>query len=263
MDSVNVIEEPVGNAIAASGAIWRAPELGGEQYEVVLDRFHKIFKPKSYLEIGVFQGGTLRLATCPSIAIDPYFSITHPVVNNKQELHFYQHTSDVFFDNFNPEHILGRKIDMAFLDGLHKYEYLLRDFYNTERFCRRNSIIFFHDCLPSDAFVGRRDRSDYRLQAHSEKPDWWAGDVWKTVAILKKSRPDLIVVVFDAPPTGLVAITNLDPSSMVLADQYFDLVREYRDKELADVGDGYVKSLRIVSTRQMANAESLEAEFWL
>ena len=58
-------------------------------------------------------------------------------------------TSDEFFAKFDPRDALGSKIDLAFLDGQHLFEYVLRDFMNTEAVCEENSFILLHDCSPS------------------------------------------------------------------------------------------------------------------
>lgn len=129
----------------------QAPDLAGEHYIATLQRLHEVLRPKTYLEIGVQLGDSLKLARCASIAIDPAFHIVPSNIEGvfaKPELHFYQMGSDDFFGQHSPSQILGRTIDMAFLDGMHRCEYLLRDFINTERHCKRNSIIALHDCLP-------------------------------------------------------------------------------------------------------------------
>ena len=56
---------------------------------------------------------------------------------------------------------------------------------------------------------------------------FWTGDVWKLLPILRKYRPDLRLHVLDCPPTGLVAITRVDPASRILADCYYDIVDEH------------------------------------
>jgi hypothetical protein len=58
--------------------------------------------------------------------------------------------------------------------------------------------------------------------------NWWTGDVWKVVAILKKYRPDLLVTPVNCPPTGLVLVSNLNPKSTVLEDHYTQIVAEFR-----------------------------------
>jgi hypothetical protein len=103
---------------------------------------------------------------------------------------------------------------------------MLREFAATERHCHRDSVIFLHDCVPTDSHIARRVLQDDRLANQSAHPSWWAGDVWKAAALIQRYRPDLRICAFDTPPTGLIAITNLDPKSTVLDDYYFALVKE-------------------------------------
>jgi hypothetical protein len=249
--------------VASRSTFWSAPDLAGEDYMIVLRRLHAAFNPQTYMEIGVSGGASLALANCFSIGIDPNFAIDRPTLDNKLACCFFNMTSDQFFQKFDPTIIFGQPIDMAFLDGLHLFECLLRDFINVERHCRMNSIILLHDCIPTDEYVCRRDIDDHKLKAQSAHPDWWAGDVWKFVDILLNFRPDLRLVMFDAIPTGLIAVTSLDPSSTLLRDRYFSLVGAYRGKTLIEYGDTYYRSLNLFETRQYASYEALSTLFWL
>jgi capsular polysaccharide biosynthesis protein len=242
---------------------WSTPDLGGEDYKIVLQRFHQAFKPQSYLEIGVADGATLELAECFSIGVDPRFAIDRPITKDKSACCLFQMTSDNFFQNANPSAIFGRPVDMAFLDGMHLFEFLLRDFINVERHCKQNSIIFIHDCLPTDQYVGRREVNDHALKTRSRHQAWWTGDVWKVLEILTKYRADLRVVIFNAFPTGLVAVTRLDPSSTLLADRYFDLVTEYKNRELIEHGNAFYQSITIFDTRDYSTFESMSGLFWM
>ncbi len=152
---------------------------------------------------------------------------------------------------------------MAFLDGLHHFEVLLRDFLNTEKHCRRGSIILLHDCLPIDAHIARRLMEDDTYRERSAYPGHWAGDVWKTLAILKKARNDLKIVVYDSAPTGLVAITNLDPNSTALEERYFELVAEYAPKDLFDDADEFYSSLGVRNFVEHGELGSLDLDYWL
>jgi len=258
-----VSSTPLQLSDAVETPFWSVPDLTGEDYTAVLQRFHRTFNPRTYLEIGVLNGATLDLANCSSIAVDPQFSIERPILTNKPACCFFQMKSDDFFRKFDPSAIFGQSIDMAFLDGLHWFEFLLRDFLNVERHSKANSVIFLHDCIPTDEHVGRRDANDHRLRERSAHPDWWAGDVWKTLSILLRYRPDLRVVAFNAGPTGLIAVTHLDPASTVLAERYFYLVDEYKDQTLADHGNTYFSSLRFIDARQYALPNALSCLFWL
>ena len=239
------------------------PALTGEMYRLVLRRFHEVLKPETYLEIGVDRGETLALADFCSIAIDPSFKLKEVPINKKPSCFFFAMTSDVFFKSQDPTRLFGKPIDMAFLDGMHWFEFLLRDFINVEKHCKPNSVIFLHDCFPIDEHVGRRHTDNLEVKQLSKFPEWWAGDVWKVVDILMKHRPDLSIYALDAVPTGLIAITGLNPRSAVLSDAYFDLIAEYRDITLADRGNEYVSRLGIMETRRFATRASISGAFWL
>lgn len=181
---------------------------------------------RRYLEIGVMSGESLAAVTCEiAIGVDPYFALDRNVAKGKSILHLYQTTSDRFFSEVNVRSVVGGDLEMAFLDGFHVFEFLLRDFYNTEAVSSPTSLIAMHDCMPLSPEMMDRD-----LQAGV--PDgpfkgYWTGDVWKIVPILKAYRPDLTISLVDCPPTGLVLVTGLDPKSKVLQENYFDIVREF------------------------------------
>ncbi len=232
---------------------------GGGYYTDLLTEIHRAFRPRNYFEIGVNTGTTLKLSSCDTIGIDPKFRVKEDVIGNKPTCLLYQTTSDEFFEKYDPSILFSRKIDMAFLDGMHWYEYLLRDFYNTEKYCNKDSVIFLHDCLPPDTFTARREQHDKTLHPLSIFPndDLWAGDVWKTSAILKKYRPDLKMYTTAVDPTGLVMVTNLDPTSTLLFDEYDRFVQEYKDLEATiDVMSEYMHDMDVISIKELLTALS-------
>jgi hypothetical protein len=56
--------------------------------------------------------------------------------------------------------------------------------------------------------------------------------VWKVLACLRTYRPDLIIHVIPARPSGLGLITNLDPDSTVLHEKFDQIVAEYQGQDL-------------------------------
>ena len=239
------------------------PDLGGEYYIHFIERLHAALKPKTYLEIGTSAGESLRFANCASIAIDPAFVATSGEIGVKPSCCFYQMPSDDFFAAHSPTAIFGRPIDLAFLDGLHLAEALLRDFINVERHCKPNSVVAIHDCVPVDVHIAERNESSERRQL-AVHPEWWTGDVWKVLPILRRMRPDLSMHVLDAAPTGLVLVTNLDPSSTVLADTYAASLRDIRGMSLQSYGLArFIGELELESTSNYGGAEDFAARFWL
>ena len=74
-------------------------------------------------------------------------------------------SSDNFFKN-NQD-----KFDLIFIDGLHQYEQVKRDVYNSLKFLNDNGVILLHDCMPSS----------FMRQAPKRSSNIWNGDVWKNI----------------------------------------------------------------------------------
>lgn len=199
----------------------------GVNYLALISAIHRQMRPSTYLEIGSEKGDSLRLATCATFAIDPKFKITSDVMGEKPQLHLFQDTSDAVFASGQIQRLLPKGLDLAFLDGMHLFEYLLRDFINTEKLCHWRSAILLHDCLPPNIEIAERD---YRPHLRTDEMwrIYWTGDVWKLIPILQRFRPELHLTLFDAPPSGLVMVTGLDPSNTVLERAYADILAEYR-----------------------------------
>ncbi len=206
--------------------------LDGLPYLDFFSTLNAALEPRSYFEIGTESGHSAARYTCPSVCVDPRFVISADIVRSKRMLHLFQMTSDEFFAAGYLEKLLPLGPDIAFLDGMHRFEYLLRDFINTERVAHPRTLILLHDCLPQNLrmtnrlpVAGPEDEGGSRFA--------WTGDVWKVIPILKKYRPDLRVSFVDCPPTGLVAISGLRRESKVLNESYYQIVEEFRDVEFS------------------------------
>ncbi|MBF0379661.1 MAG: class I SAM-dependent methyltransferase [Magnetococcales bacterium] len=195
-----------------------AMDMSGDYYLDVLEQIHIWLKPTAYLEIGVSRGESMTLAKPPTfcVGIDPTPLIKVPF-HTQTEL--FKIESDRFFAEHDLPAILeGRKVDLSFIDGLHTFEQVFRDFINVESYCHPDTIIVLHDCLPSDPITSARNRIS----------GWWTGDVWKVLPCLMKYRPDLAIIIIPAPPSGLAIITRLDPESTLLEKRYNELVEEFQ-----------------------------------
>ena len=209
--------------------------IDGEYYTSVLRHVHETVQPASYFEVGTLHGDTLRLSRCRTVAVDPAFRLAPDLKIDAERITLREETSDDYFARHNPRDDLGREIDFAFLDGMHEFPFLLRDFINTERHCTRQSIIAMHDCIPLDAFM-TRPHTEVMVHKPSNHPDYWTGDVWKMVPVLRKYRPDLDVRCLDATPTGLTIVRNPDPNSTVLRDRYDEIMRDWEHVTLDTFG---------------------------
>ena len=181
-----------------------------------------------YLEIGCRTGRVFGASRGKSIAVDPYFLVQNNVIGVKPVLHIFQKTSDDFFAS-NFLDAMNVKLSFSFLDGMHLFEYLLRDFIATEQHSTPDSVIVMHDCCPFTHEMTTRDIDNLPKGN-------WTGDVWKLVPILKKYRPDLDIRVLDAAPTGLVMVSALDPSSKILTENYENIIRDFIDLDLDEFG---------------------------
>src|SRR6266851_3723886 len=70
--------------------------LGGDNYLQVLARILDAVKPRTYVEIGVAQGDSLRLVKPPTLAlgVDPEPQLASPLAGNHK---VFAETSDAFF----------------------------------------------------------------------------------------------------------------------------------------------------------------------
>ncbi len=185
----------------------------------ILHLMHQIFSPFLYFEIGVDEGVSIRIANCQAIGVDPKPRIGGNV--SKAEIHTM--TSDAFFDS-SYKGLKGRIPDLVFIDGLHTFDQVIRDFINVEKNSSSATIIVIDDILPTHILQTSRELV----------PGAWTGDVWKFIPILKEYRPDLTITMLDSQPTGLMVITNLDPKNKRLEKKYAKIVKEWMDVEVPE-----------------------------
>ncbi|WP_206659556.1 class I SAM-dependent methyltransferase, partial [Hansschlegelia zhihuaiae] len=203
--------------------------------------------PKSYLEVGTNAGQSLAQIRCASISVDPRFALTANIMAGKPECHLFQMTSDEFFEKDRVTQIFPKGIDLAFLDGMHLFEYLLRDFIGAERYCSSRSVVALHDCLPPQAVWAER------------KPQTvgWTGDVWKVVLAIREFRPDIRITCLDCPPTGLVLCTGLDSSSTILRDNYETVLDRFSSMHLSPDMHELYGAIEITSTDSLKSREAI------
>jgi|SRR5882672_853731 len=189
----------------------------GPQYLELLAAIHAHLRPHTYVEIGVADGKSIALALpeTRAIGIDPAPEVARPLGSRTS---IRATTSDDYFAAHDVAGDLGGlALDLAFIDGMHQFEFALRDFMNVEKLCSPDSTILIHDVYPVTRMSAERER----------QTGFWSGDIWRLILILRKHRPDLSVNVIATAPTGLAVVRRLDPGSKVLAERYDDIVREY------------------------------------
>lgn len=202
-------------------------------YYEMLARLQKLLKPRTYVEIGFRHGQSFALAKTAihSVAIDPAPEVRVPLPAGAK---LFKLTSDEFFSGHNLRAELGNSVvDLAFIDGMHLFEFALRDFINLEKHCGPASTILIHDGYPQDRVSSARERAT----------NIWSGDVWKLLVCLKKYRPELQIATADVPPTGLSVVRNLNPDSTVLSQNLEKICAEFIPWEYDDMAANKAEQL--------------------
>lgn len=146
----------------------------------------------SYLEIGCDKDQSFsRININKKIGVDPKSGGT------------IRDTSDNFFIN-NKD-----KFDIIFIDGLHHYEQVIKDIYNSLDILNDNGHILIHDCLP-------------RTIAHQAIPRYrgsWNGDVWKSIVELRtKSNLEVFTCEIDFGVGVIRKKINTNPLDIKIND---------------------------------------------
>lgn len=178
-----------------------------------LAQLHALLQPRGYLEIGVQNGHSLALAQCPAIGVDP--APLRAAAPNEQ---IFAMTSDDFFAT----HPLLPPIDLVYIDGMHLFEYALRDFLGAVRHSNERTVIVFDDVLPYNAAIAARE----------QPAGDWAGDVWKMIHIMDEyvACQELLV---DVTPTGALVVWDWDPMDIeYLRENYDEVMARFMDREI-------------------------------
>ena len=146
----------------------------------------------SYLEIGCDKDQSFsKIKINKKIGVDPISGGT------------IRDTSDNFFIN-NKD-----KFDIIFIDGLHHYEQVIKDIYNSLDILNDNGHILIHDCLP-------------RTIAHQAIPRYrgsWNGDVWKSIVELRtKSNLEVFTCEIDFGVGVIRKKNNTNPLDIKIND---------------------------------------------
>ena len=181
-----------------------------------LRTLHAELQPETYLEIGINTGRSLTLSRTRTIAVDPAFKITMPV---SCDVHIVKATSDDFFAQPDAlEHFDGAPPALAFIDGLHLFDFVLRDYTNVESVSVWSTVIVVDDILPRSVAEASRDRGTMGA---------WTGDVYKLTEVLRRHRPDLLLLPLDTEPTGVLVVLGADPADRTLSEAYDEIIQEH------------------------------------
>lgn len=127
---------------------------------------------KTYLEVGVQNvRNNFKRIICPyKVGVDPAVD----------DLNVHAVESDVFFKHNT------RKFDLIFIDGLHEYDQVKRDFNNAMEVLNTGGVIMFHDTLPDNE----------RATIVPRQTKIWYGDVYRFILELA-GRSDVRMLTVD------------------------------------------------------------------
>lgn len=182
----------------------------------VLSQLHEQLEPSFYLEVGVDEGLSLARATGPAVGLDPRPHLTLKRPPPKAAA-IVCSSSDRFFRELAPNRN-DPPIDLAFIDGMHLFEFVLRDFINVEQHASEYGLVVIDDVFPCHPKQAKRHRESGS----------WTGDVWKIQRVLKSYRPDLFLMRLNCWTTGLLLVAGLDSNSSVLRELQSDITRKFR-----------------------------------
>jgi SAM-dependent methyltransferase len=197
----------------APGTAEEEATRGAIPYLQVLQTLHETLQPSLYLEIGVRRGHSLALARGAAIGVDPAPELAEALPASTR---LFPIASDDFFRDLAAQEMTAPP-DLAFIDGMHLFEYALRDFMHVERLATPTTLVVIDDIFPSHPAQAERHR----------RTRVWTGDIWKLASCLAELRPDLVLIPLDTEPTGLLLVAGLNRDNRVLWNQYNPIVRRF------------------------------------
>lgn len=186
-----------------------------KRYEIIQNIINKKGF-KSFLEIGSFNNDTFdKILVLNKIGVDP------------EKGGNVRLTSDDFFK------INKSFFDIIFIDGLHLYEQVRKDFFNSLNFLNPEGIILIHDCLPN------KFRDQTRLRSH----ELWNGDVWKLIVELRTlDYIQLYTIIADHG----VAIVKLGKNKNILK-----VNKDFRKLNYKDYYNNHVQFMNTISYEEL------------
>ncbi|MGB3514316.1 MAG: glycosyltransferase 61 family protein [Microcoleaceae cyanobacterium] len=160
-----------------------------------LNKLASINQSSRYLEIGVSKGITFNAVNITNkVAVDPQFRLN----KNKyatEKVVFLEVSSDEFFRSYTEKF---KPFDLIYLDGLHTFEQIFRDFCASVACGHSKTIWLIDDTCPGSYAQAQASLNRCRqIQKFSgEKDGSWMGDVFKVVAAIHDFFPQYSFATF-------------------------------------------------------------------
>ena len=140
-----------------------------------------------YLEIGLRRGESFRAVRSRNkVRVDPLR--THGMSQLQPGESFLEMTSDEFFAREAASTLGARGVDVALIDGPHRYEHVAADVLGAAAWVSSDGVVILDVCNPRSA----------SRAAEAPSGRAWNGDVWKAMVLLRRSQPQWEVVTVDA-----------------------------------------------------------------
>jgi predicted O-methyltransferase YrrM len=131
-----------------------------------------IYKPKSYLELGLYSGETISKVipycnNCIGVDMNRNKKLVKLQKSNIDKLKIMYMTTDEYFELENI------KFDMIFIDADHNIDSVRTDFNNSLKLLSNNGIIMLHDMDPiNDSYIDPKYCGDsYKFVSELENDD--------------------------------------------------------------------------------------------
>lgn len=147
-----------------------------------------------YLEIGVDWGFTIESVEARvKVGVDPFHGVNSARLPPCTRL--IARTSDDFF---SLAQMREERFDLAFVDGLHRFEQAYRDVINAFAVLEPHGVVIMDDTIPSHGMAAIRDmKASEDIQRELGLPTFeWMGDVFRAVLALERLHPELGLATF-------------------------------------------------------------------
>lgn len=144
-----------------------------------VNKLRDVVRATRYLEIGVLYGDTFKgVDISEKVGVDPEFRFDAKAVESPATKLFQTTSDDYFFGHAGSE-----QFDIIFIDGLHQFEQVLRDFQNALVCSHPRSVLVLDDTVPNDIYSANPDQGEAlrHRRASGSNDIAWHGDVFKLV----------------------------------------------------------------------------------